>query len=402
VHGELHVATSSGIAVFDRDGVRTGSSTEDPSQAADDPQLAARVYAAALRRYGAPPAGLVRGEAAVPAAPAARPGQIPDTALVCTKQGAARTILATGSPGTQLDANGQLQIINAHADVTLKVTARGRWDVTWRGYDWRGRYASRHAAGTLPPLAPDLDEYELKLATREGAAIYHLGLHHRLVWLPAGGAPSVILDELPEFPDLEDLLALPDGTLAMLIRFPVDAQRTSYHRLVLISRGGKTIARRELHWQDPVQTEPGSGIGIGLVDGVVGVQWTAGPTHPRWFFPIRAAARNQEIAPLALAAVPVCTARPSTSGRARPPGDVSIRVMNTRLENSPDRMGDAIQRVYVREGSPVCVEAIETAGTRRLGAGVFAVAAPDGGLRAELYEHDADGAISQTIRCTAE
>ena len=401
VHGELHVATSSGTAVFDRDGVRTGSSTEDP-RPADDPKLAARVYAAALRRYGAPPATRVRAAPAIPAAAAVHPDPISETALVCSKQGAARTIAVTGSPGYQLDASGHLQIINAHADVTLQVTARGRWDVSWHGYDWRGRYASRHAAGALPTLAPDLDEYQLELATRDGAVVYHLGLHHRLVWLPAGGRPSLILDELPEFPELEDLLALPDGTLAVLIRFRVEAQGTNYHRVFVVGRDGKTIARRELYWPDPEQTEPGSGVGIGVVDGAPGVQWTTGPTSPRWFFPIRAAAGHRELAPLAGAAVPICTASSQASERARPPGDVSIRVATWQLENSPEAMGDAIQRVYLRNGPAICVAAIETA-VRRQGRGsVFAAAGADGGLRTELYERDADGATSQSLRCAAK
>jgi hypothetical protein len=394
VHGELQVATSSGIAVFDRDGARTGSSTEDP-WSLDDPELTGRVYAAALRRYGTTHVPASR-------APTVRLGEVSETALVCFKQGAARTIPVTGSPGYELDARGRLQIIDAHADVTLQVTARGRWDVTWRGYDWRGTYPSRHAAGVLPTLAPDLDEYQLKLATREGAVVYHLGSHHRLVWLPAGGHPSVILDEVPEVPELEDLLALPDGTVAELVKFAVDLQRTHYHRLVVVGRDGKTIARREFHWQDPVQTEPGSGVGIGVVDGTVGVQWAAGPNDPRWFFPIRAAAGNREIPPLDLAAVPICTARLSASGRAPPERDVSIRVTNTRLEKSPDRMSDVIQRVYVRSGPPACIEAIETAGRAPGSAGVFAASAAGGGLRAELYEHDADGAISQSIRCRAK
>jgi hypothetical protein len=352
-------------------------------------------------RSASPPA--VRVLAAPPdsAAPAVGPDQISDTALACTLQGAARRVAVRGYPGHELDAKGRLQILNAHADVTLQVTARGRWDVTWHGHDWRGRYPSLRAAGALPTLAPDLDEYALERTTREGAVIYHLSSHHRLVWLPAGGRPSVILDERPEFPELEDLLALPDGTLAVLIRIAENPHTATYRRLFLVGRDGKTIARREFYWEDPDARKPGSGAGIGIIDGAVGVQWSAGPTDARWFFPIRAAAGNREIAPLDLVAVPICAPRPPTPERARPPGDISIHVTNMRLDTAPDSMEYDIQRVYLRDGSPVCLEAIETAGRRDRG-GVFAAAASDGSLRGELYERDADGARSQSIRCTAK
>lgn len=371
-----------------------------------DPALPAHTAPAALAAPVAPappaaPAVPVSSSAPVPDAALAAP---PRAALACTEHGAARSVprrLPRGEHASfELDDTGRLQLLKPHADALLHVTGRGAWDVTWHGYDARGAFPSRKAAGVLPVLPPDLDEYELVRATRDGAVIYHLGSHHRLVWLPAGGRPSVVVDERPEFPALEDVLVLPDGTLAVLLRLSRDGNNDDV-RLLVIDRTGKVIARRELSGIVPSETVGDHELGIAVIGGEIGMEWTGRPSGTAWFFPLHAE-DHRELPAFDLAAAPICAGPAPAPARGGAPIAIAIRILDTDLAQSLGGVrGDTITRAYLRDGPSACIAAIELDQDDRNDK-VFAVASPEGDLRVERYGHTDMDAEIRSWRCAVK
>ncbi|HEY0476978.1 MAG TPA: hypothetical protein VGD37_05610 [Kofleriaceae bacterium] len=209
----------------------------------------------------------------------------------------------------------------------------------------------------------------------------------RLVWMPASGRAALIED--PELPaaELDDLLTLPTGELAVLLRFKGPGQPDrDYYRLLVVGEGGAIRAHRTYAWAW------GRNGAIGLVDGTAGVQWAeTDPARPRWFLPIDAAAPSRALATLDVAAMPVCRMPPGSPGR------LSIRVEGPELQDRPADQGKSIARVYWRDGERPCVEAIEARQQLLGGRDVFVAASPRGDLRTVLDLPDVQKVRS--LRC---
>jgi len=207
------------------------------------------------------------------------------------------------------------------------------------------------------------------------------------VWLRAGGRAALIGD--PELPSaaLDDLLTLPTGELAVLLRFKGPGQPDrDYYRLLVVDRGGAIRAHRTYAW------DWGRNGAIGFVDGTAGVQWAeTDPARPRWFLPIDAAAPSRALAALDVAAMSVCTTSPAAAG------PLSISVEGPELQDWPADQGKSIARLYWRDGERPCLQAVEARQLLLGGRDVFVAASPRGDLRTVLDLPDVQKVRS--LRC---
>jgi hypothetical protein len=323
-------------------------------------------------------------QAAAPPAPSRGPG------LACKAVDAAqpapdRNELCRG----ELDARGRLRFREPNVDVTLAVAPDGRWTAAWHGRDWRGPYPTRVAAGMMAPPG-ETGWLQPARATREGVVISQVGDAQRLVWMPAGGHAAQIGD--PDLPAaaLDDLLTLPGGELAVLLRFKASGQPDrDYYRLQVVGPGGAIRAHRTYAW------DWGRNAAVGFLDGTAGVQWAeSDPARPRWFVSIDAAAPSRALAALDVAATPVCRTPPGAAGR------LSIRIEGPELQDWPADQGKSIARLYWRDGERPCLQAIEARQLLLGGRDVFVAASPRGDLRTVLDLPDVQKVRS--LRCGLE
>jgi hypothetical protein len=320
--------------------------------------------------------------------------------LDCRVNDTARRARDRGSLcGGELDAGGRVRLHNPGADVALTATAGGRWTVTWRGRDARGRYTGRAAAGELS-LRGSIEWLELARATREGVVMTvtsevvtsEAGEIRSLVWMPANGQAARVGD--PDLPDaaVDDLLTLPTGELAVLLRFKVrDQPDHNYYRLLVVDREGRVRARRTYSWE---WSRNGA---IAFLDGTIGVQWAeTDPARSRWFLAIDAAAPSRALAAVDVAAVSVCKALPGAAGAA------AITIEGPEFQNWPADQGKAVARLYWRGDERPCLQAIELRQPHLGGRDVYVAASPRGDLRTVLDLPDVQKLRSLRCEVTTE
>ena len=385
-HQQFLVTTSSGVIRFDRDGRRIARDATDDAPPGgstrpderDVERLYHRVVAAAHQRPETEEVlspGGTAGGASGPRPPA-------PVMLACTAHDVARP--ARVDPlvdPDELSKTGDVRFRRLNADVRLHATSGGRWDVTWRGQDWLGAYAPRHAGGQVAPFRPDA--YELLSATRDGVLISTEVDDAGLVWISPGRAPLPLV-QLDARADVEDFLPVPGGKLAFLLKFD-GVHQPGYrdHALLLLDRDGAVVARRVVHLQD------GRTAGIAMSGGTVGVQWTdSDPVSPRWFLPISGPAANRAPAVLDLASMPVCKSPPHRS---------AVSVLAMEAERPERRSSAASARVYLGHDGHACIQAVELLGPLYSGLDVFATASALGGLRTTLDVREADRV--RRLRC---
>jgi hypothetical protein len=325
-----------------------------------------------------------------PADPAAPPRPTDAARLDCSAHAVARPAPVPAyvkSPAFEID--GIVHFRNLNVDATLHVTAGGHWEVTWRGQDWRGAYGARRVASVVAPRGVEGEAYELRSATRDGVVIEQRGRERHVVWLSVAGASRVIDDGSAK---LEDILALPDGRLAMLfgIQEPAHPEPYSsdyfYHQLQLLGRDGGLVAWRTYAWDYRV-------VGIAWRDGAVGVQFAqSDATSPHGFLPIAPAAELREPGNLAPASLPICTDRAGVGDLA------AIGVEDGSADTIPPHELP-IARIYVRGKHQRCVQAVEFRDPLVVGRNVFA-AATGGALRARLDVRDVHDVLD--LRCRIE
>jgi hypothetical protein len=232
-------------------------------------------------------------------------------------------------------------------------------------------------------------DYQLRSATRDGVVIEQRGREQRVVWLSDAGVSAVSAGWPAR---LEDVLALPDGRLAMLLGIQEPADSNSwdiapdYHRLLLLGRDGKIVARRTYAWEYRVA-------GIAWRDGTVGVQFAQSDANsPDRFLPIAPSAALREPGNLALASLPICSDRAGAELAA-------IGVEEGSADtNDPQEL--PVARIYVRGGHQRCVQAVELRDPLVVGRSVFA-ASTAGALRARLDARQVNDALNDVsdLRC---
>ena len=326
----------------------------------------------------------------------------PERALGCAYRGAARPAPRTEDRDDRsLDENGRTRFQRPGVDVTLRRAPDDSWHASWHGRDWRGPYTARYASGPLEQDAWNTSRVELLYATRDGIVISPRDASAVAVWMPAGGQPRAILDDASALspgsrvvgPEIEDVLTLPDGALAVLFAHRRDGPPTGFHELMVVDRSGKVTARRTFFW-DGWPRDITFRSGIAVLDGTVGIETSGDQTRPGWFFSIEADAARREIARLDPATTPICP--------ARKPGALSIRVANTAAEPSVHETSGWIRHVYLHGSAPACMQAIELGAVVYFeGREVFAIASPARDLRTEVYQGDIYRATRQEVRCAA-
>ena len=245
-----------------------------------------------------------------------------------------------------LDSTGHAHYGRSHVDAALHVTLDGRWKLAWSGFDWRGAYATRRAAGT--PAWPRSASAQVRLvrATRDGVVMLHISERTRVVWIPVGGRPVEIVDDrlYPSAADdtaIDDLLTLPDGTLAILFSSQRSDETTGYRRLLHVGRDGRVLARRTFHLPVHLHVADDNNPGIAFIGRVVGMQWAPrDQTRPRWFFPITGAARRP--APSVESDLPPTTCPVGAHG--------AVTILVGGLDNN---------HFYLRGNATMCLQAFE-------------------------------------------
>lgn len=374
VHGALRVTSSQGALVFAPGAlhgrpVQHGDDGGDGDAPSTEP-LRAPILAAALARRRTSGRVLV-SPAAAPEAPRR---QVPEPKLFPVAVGRPRPPVFERYNDQQLDEDGQTHLRRANADATLQVTPDGTWRFTWHGFDWQGAYGERHSSGKL--ALPRAGDYLLDRATREGAVISYYGNPAREIWLPAGRPPVEIADAMlydgAGGIRTEDLLTLPDGSLALLFSSSRLHETAAYHRLLHVDRDGRVIAQRTLYW-DAEWRSNGKHTGIAIIGGALGVQWVPqDPRFPRWFLAIDATRPRSEV-----------VTDPIMAALCRPGARGALTVAVGWGED---------HRVFLRggrAGAAMCEQAEEMGnGLDRL---VFAVVSPYGDLRTTMYAGEVRG-----------
>jgi hypothetical protein len=317
--------------------------------------------------------------------------QLPQV-VACTSGGATRTAPTLENPDSyQLDAKGRTRYQVPGADVELKVSGKlaTTWKLSWQGRDWQGPYRAQ-AAGPVPPA--DLDggpEYQLKHATREGVLIYR----DEYYWVPAGGKPVAIVDPSLELSYVVDILSLPQGRVALLVKFQPTGAALQFHRLLVADARGRIVATRTFHWRD----DEFWAAGLALQGGVLGVTLIDLPTLPQWFLPVDASQARRELAPLELAKLPLCSKKTLKNV------PLSIVLSDTQVSFSQQTILNDVWRVYLRGADALCVQGMEFSSSRRvlIEAGeVYAAVSPSGELQAEEYFGNVYQSHVQKYRCT--
>jgi len=410
VQGELRVTTSQGALRFapgQPGEPMHGRPVLDGAAPSTEP-LRAPIMAAALRRYGALVAGPLGGivaddgrvllphdhalaplaSASTAALAAASSGRGCSAerwgdryALLCMdgrcRRWSSSPLAVAGRPRhvdpepsneRALDKDGRTHFLRINVDARLQVTPDGELRFAWRGFDWQGAYGERRSSGRL--AMPRAREYVLERTTREGAVMLTRGDPDRVIWLPAGRPPVTIADDLLDSegrrPRVEDLLTLPDGTLALLFGSLLARDDAEYHRLLQVDPQGQVIAQRTLYWDNDWRSNL-KNAGIAIVDGALGVEWAPRDTRfPRWFFAIDATRPRREVA-----------SDPTTAVLCRPgaQGALTVEV----------GWGDD-HRFFLRggrAGAAMCEQAVEIG--RGLDPEVFAVVSPYGDQRTTAY-----------------
>jgi hypothetical protein len=259
-----------------------------------------------------------------------------------------------------LDAHGRTHYQRANVD--LEVVARGhKIDASWQGTDRLGKYTVRAGGVVARPIERN-GQLLLVVATREGVLFTDVeSAGSAWLWLPVGAAPVAISNE----PMIYDALPLPDGTLAIL-EGPL---RGNDMQLFVYDRTGKPTLHTDLG-----QLDRSARVGIGFVDGAVGVQ------VDRHFI----AATTRELPPLDLTALPVCKAA----------GPLTSIVAYHEPIATPLTHATTLRRVYVQKD---CIAAVELSDAAD-GNQVFAFASA-GELHSDVYLRDIYKSLTQAIRC---
>lgn len=230
VRGELHVMTSSGLKVFERDGRPTRAA---PRAGDLDPGAGRRMTCTADRCAIDDRAGVAwhRSPGAsnrrVLASPAGHPDpRDPSTAWPCTYQ-RAEAFAPRLEEGVAYvtDARGRRHYRRRGPEVALRVAVAGRLDVTQFELDWPG---SRHAADPMI-VRGEYSGFHMGRAIREGART-------QVVWIPRAGRPAPGVNAWEAIDNVEDVLPLPDGTVAVLFRLHQQDEHSSarYQRLLVL------------------------------------------------------------------------------------------------------------------------------------------------------------------------